>query len=123
VRFAPGVRFALGDWWAPLAGQRFDLVVSNPPYVAPGDPHLAALRHEPAAALVPARDGGDGLSALEAVVEGAARHLAPAGFLLLEHGHDQGEAVRALLARHGFAGATTRHDLAGWPRATGAGHP
>ncbi len=106
-----------GAWWEALAGeQRFDLALSNPPYIAGGDPHLPALRHEPTLALTP---GGDGLDALRAIVAGAAAHLHPGGWLLLEHGHDQAEPVQALLRQHGFAAVETRRDLAGWPRCTG----
>jgi release factor glutamine methyltransferase len=117
ARLGLAVQWLAGDWWQPLAGRRFDLVVSNPPYIAAADPHLPALRHEPAAALV---SGPDGLDDLRAVIAGAAGHLAPGGWLLLEHGHDQGAAVRALLTRHGLAGAVTRQDLAGLDRCSGA---
>ncbi len=103
----------LGDWWAPLAGRRFDLVVSNPPYIASGDPHLAALTHEPATALTP---GGDGLQALHHLIAGASDHLLQGGCLLLEHGHDQAEAVRSAMASAGFGLIETRTDLAGLPR-------
>lgn len=106
-----------GHWWDGLAGQHFHLALSNPPYIRPDDPHLAALRHEPQIALTP---GGDGMGALQAVIQGAATHLAPGGWLLLEHGHDQAPGVRTLLAKHGFSGVQTRHDLAGLPRCTGA---
>jgi release factor glutamine methyltransferase len=106
-----------GDWWRPLAGERFDLVVSNPPYVAARDPHLPALRHEPAAALVA---GNDGLDDLRQIVGGALDHLQPGAWLLLEHGHDQGEILRSLLHRHGLQQAVTRRDLAGLDRCTGA---
>jgi len=116
-RLALDVAFAPGSWWAALAGQRFDLVLSNPPYIAGGDPHLAALQHEPALALTP---GGDGLDALREIVGGAAPHMAPGAWLLLEHGYDQAGAVQALLREHGFESVSTRHDLAGQPRCTGA---
>jgi release factor glutamine methyltransferase len=111
------VRWQQGDWWQPLTGEVFDLVVSNPPYIAEGDPHLPALRHEPQPALV---SGPDGLDDLRRIVEGAAAHLAPGGWLLLEHGHHQGPAVRELLTRHGLADAATRTDLAGLDRCSGA---
>jgi release factor glutamine methyltransferase len=107
-------------WWAALAGERFDLVLSNPPYIAGGDPHLPALRHEPTLALTP---GGDGLDALRAIVAGAGPHLRPGGWLLLEHGHDQADAVQALLRAQGFESVETRHDLAGQPRCTGGRRP
>lgn len=117
ARLALGVEFVHGDWWAPFAGRRFGLALSNPPYVAGADPHLAALAHEPRAALTPE---GDGLAALQAIVAGAPPHLLPGAWLLLEHGHDQGDAVRALLATCGFVAPQTRPDLAGMPRCTGA---
>jgi release factor glutamine methyltransferase len=110
------VQWLAGSWWQPLDGRRFDLVLSNPPYVAGGDPHLAALRHEPLQAL---SDGGDGLSDLRAIVADAPAHLTGCGWLLLEHGHDQAEAVREMLLDRGFEHVTTRHDLAGRPRCTG----
>jgi release factor glutamine methyltransferase len=112
--------FAQGDWWRAVAGQRFALVVSNPPYIAAGDPHLVALHHEPQLALTP---GGDGLDALRAIVTGAPRHLLPGAWLLLEHGHDQASAVSTLLAAAAFEPAQTRADLAGLPRCTGARWP
>jgi release factor glutamine methyltransferase len=120
ARLGLPVEWHLGDWWQPLQGQRFHLVVSNPPYVAEDDPHLAALRHEPLAALTP---GGDGLSALSAIVEGAAAHLHDGGWLLLEHGHEQADAVRGLLADAGFEAVQTRADLAGRPRCGGGRRP
>ncbi len=107
------VEWLLGDWWQPLAGRRFEMVLSNPPYIAADDPDLGALGHEPQLALTP---GGDGLSALRAVAAGAARHLVAGGWLLVEHGHEQGEAVSALLRAAGFAAVQTRADLAGRPR-------
>lgn len=111
------VRFVHGDWWAPLAGARFAVAVSNPPYVAGDDPHLAALRHEPRGALTPE---GDGLDALRRVIAGAPGHLHHGGWLMLEHGHDQAAAVQQLLKDAGFANPETRLDLAGMPRCTGA---
>jgi len=109
------------DWWSGLsAGAQFDLVVSNPPYIHSADPHLSDLTHEPLASLTP---GGDGLSALQHIVAGAARHLVPGAWLLLEHGHDQAQATQAMLQRAGFDTAQTRHDLAGLARCTGAGWP
>ena len=107
----------LGDWWAPLAGRRFGLAISNPPYVAALDPHLAALGHEPQLALTP---GGDGLDALRRLVASAPQHLLPGAWLLLEHGHDQADAVSKLLRAQGFGPPQTRRDLAGLPRCTGA---
>jgi release factor glutamine methyltransferase len=117
ARLGLAVEFAAGDWWQAVPRRRFGLAVANPPYVAAGDPHLAALRHEPQAALTP---GGDGLDALRTIVDGAPAHLEPGAWLLLEHGHDQAEAVCALLSARGFVGARTRTDLAGLPRCSGA---
>jgi release factor glutamine methyltransferase len=109
------VAFMEGDWFVPLAGTRFHAIVSNPPYVAAGDPALAALAHEPFAALVA---GADGLEALSAVATGACAHLLPRGRLVLEHGAGQGAAVRELLRAAGFADVETRRDLAGHERAS-----
>ncbi|HUS25659.1 MAG TPA: peptide chain release factor N(5)-glutamine methyltransferase [Candidatus Binatia bacterium] len=99
---------------------RFDLILSNPPYIAEGDPHLSDLAFEPAIALT---SGPDGLRELRAVVGGARAHLATGGWLLVEHGHDQGAAVRALFAQAGFEAIETRRDLAGHERATGGRAP
>ena len=114
------VEFVAGSWWQGLSGRRFDLAVSNPPYVASQDPHLQALRHEPLEALTP---GGDGLSALHAIIDGAPAHLVPGGWLLLEHGHDQAPMVRRHLQATGFVQCETRQDLAGLPRCTGGRWP
>jgi len=111
------LRLALGDWWGAVPGGRFGLAVCNPPYVAAGDPHLAALRHEPAMALTPG--GNDSLQALRTVILGAPLHLWPGAWLLLEHGHDQADAVQALLRANGFGDVQTRADLAGLPRCSG----
>lgn len=111
------VQTAQGDWWAAAGRARFGLAVSNPPYIASGDPHLAALGHEPLSALT---SGDDGLNALRQLIEGAPAHLEPGAWLLLEHGHDQADAVQALLRAHGFGTPQTRCDLAGLPRCTGA---
>ena len=112
--------FALGSWWHALPGQRFHIVVSNPPYIAAGDPHLPSLRHEPLAALTP---GGGGLAALEAIAVDAGSHLHAGGWLLLEHGHDQAGAVAERLRGNGFLDVSTRIDLAGLPRCTGGRWP
>jgi release factor glutamine methyltransferase len=120
TRLALDIEFIAGSWWMPLPGRRFDLVVGNPPYIAGGDPHLAALTHEPLLALTPS---GDGLDALRAIVDGAPGHLNTAGWLLLEHGHDQADAVRALLSARGFGEIETRRDLGGQARCTGGRRP
>lgn len=120
LRLALTVEFATGDWWQPLTGRQFDLALSNPPYVAGDDPHLAALVHEPRGALTPE---GDGLAALRRIVADAPPHLRSGAHLLLEHGHDQAAAVRQLLAERGFDSPSTRHDLAGLPRCSGARWP
>ncbi|MFG6465455.1 peptide chain release factor N(5)-glutamine methyltransferase [Roseateles sp. BYS87W] len=114
------VDWRLGSWFEPLAGQRFDLIVSNPPYIAGDDPHLPALRHEPLTALTP---GGDGLADLQHLVNGAPTHLQPGGWLLMEHGWDQAEPVAAALRAHGYRHPTLRRDLAGRARASGGQRP
>ncbi|PKO86525.1 MAG: peptide chain release factor N(5)-glutamine methyltransferase [Betaproteobacteria bacterium HGW-Betaproteobacteria-12] len=118
-RLGAAIECLAGDWYAPVAGRRFDLIVSNPPYIAAGDPHLAGdgLPYEPQSALT---DGGDGLACLRRIVAGAAAHLQPGGWLLLEHGHDQGAACRNLLTAAGFQSAFTHPDLAGSDRVSGA---
>lgn len=110
------VHFERGDWYAACAGRRFDLIVSNPPYVAEDDAHLLSLKCEPRSALTP---GGDGLSALRTIVAEAPHHLLHGGSLLVEHGADQGAAVRTLFEQAGFRDIETRRDLAGLERATG----
>lgn len=114
------VDFARGSWWQALPGQRFHVVVSNPPYIAAGDPHLPALRHEPLSALSP---GGDGLAALDAIATEAGGHLHAGAWLLLEHGYDQAGAVAELLRAQGFVDIATKIDLAGLPRCTGGRWP
>jgi release factor glutamine methyltransferase len=116
-RLGLAVEWIESNWWGALAKRRFDLIVSNPPYIADGDAHLAALHHEPLLALTA---GGDGLDALRHIAASAAQHLSPGGWLLLEHGYDQAEAVSALLRSRGLHEVQTRHDLAGHPRCTGA---
>lgn len=117
VRLGLEVEFLHGDWYAPLAGRRFDIIVSNPPYVAPDDPCLMGdgLRCEPRTALA-AADAG--LADLRTITAGAVTHLSAGGWLLLEHGADQGAAVRALLTDAGFTTIETHADLAGHPRVT-----
>jgi release factor glutamine methyltransferase len=116
------IRFALSDWYTAVAGQRFDLIVSNPPYVAGADSHLAEgdVRHEPRAALTP---GGDGLSALRILIAAAPEYLSVNGHLLVEHGHDQGVAVRQLFADAGFTGIVAQRDLAGILRVVAGQRP
>jgi len=119
ARLGARVRTLHGDWYGALPpGERYDLIVSNPPYIASGDPHLGQgdLRHEPRGALT---DGADGLSALARIVQGAPARLRPGGALWLEHGWDQAQAVRGLLARAGFRGVESRRDLAGIERISG----
>ncbi|MFN4121030.1 peptide chain release factor N(5)-glutamine methyltransferase [Acidovorax sp.] len=112
------VRFALSNWLADVDGVEgtFDAIVSNPPYIPSADPHLAALTHEPLQALA---SGADGLDDIRAIVAQAPTRLAPGGWLLLEHGYDQAEAVQALLKAHGFHQVHSRSDLAGIARCTG----
>ena len=111
------VRWHGGDWWQALdPALRFNLAVTNPPYVAPDDSHLVALRHEPRAALV-AQSGG--LADIEAIVAGAPARLHAHGWLLIEHGFEQADAVCERLLRAGFTGVKTRPDLAGQPRVSG----
>lgn len=119
-RLALPVEFLEGDWWQAVGERRFDLAVANPPYIAAGDPHLPALRHEPQAALV---SGADGADDLRRIVARAPAHLRPGGWLLLEHGFDQAELVCALLVAGGFEAVQTRRDLAGRPRASGGRSP
>jgi release factor glutamine methyltransferase len=118
-RLGTTISFAAGSWWDAVDNALFDLVLSNPPYVAGADPHLAALRHEPLAALTP---GGDGLDAQRHIIGGASGHLAPDAWLLVEHGYDQADAVQTLLGAHGFSAIATRVDLSGQPRCTGGRH-
>jgi release factor glutamine methyltransferase len=110
----------VGSWYAPLASQTFDLIVSNPPYVADGDAHLAQLPHEPISALVA---GKDGLDDLRQIVTQATHHLKPGAWLLLEHGFDQAQAVQDILANQGFLSVQSRPDLAGILRCTGGQWP
>ncbi|WOB07471.1 peptide chain release factor N(5)-glutamine methyltransferase [Piscinibacter gummiphilus] len=119
-RLGLDIRFRLGDWWQGLEGERFDLVVSNPPYIALGDEHLPALRHEPTLALT---SGADGLDALRTIVDGAPHHLTSAGWLLVEHGHDQAQAMGELLLAAGFGDVQTCKDLAGIGRCSGGQWP
>lgn len=105
-----------GSWFEPVAARQFDLIVSNPPYIAEDDEHLQALGFEPKQALT---SGKDGLDDLRLIISKASLHLTAGGWLLLEHGHDQAAAVSGLLQAHGFSQITTRIDLGGNPRCTG----
>jgi release factor glutamine methyltransferase len=117
-RHRANIRFLQSNWYDALSGERFDIIVANPPYIVAGDAHLSQgdLRFEPVNALT---DHADGLSALRAIIEGAPAHLVPGGFLLMEHGYDQAPAVRDLLAQHGFRQVQSWHDLAGIERVSG----
>lgn len=112
------VRILEGNWFCELGQERFDLIVSNPPYVAEGDPHLSQgdLRYEPDWALTA---GGAGLECIESIVASAPAHLAANGMLLLEHGYDQAQACRDLLSKTGFVGVFSLPDLAGILRVSG----
>ena len=120
-RHAPGriewLHEASADWYAPLAGRRFDLLVSNPPYIAADDPVLTGegLRFEPRGALTPE---GDGFAALLTLINGAPGHLQAGGWLALEHGANQGEQTRQALVARGFTHVTSHRDLAGRERIT-----
>ncbi len=108
------LRLVSGDWLAPLSGA-FHVIAANPPYVADGDPHLNDLRHEPRAALAAGPDGLDDLRRISAAAPG---HLLPGALLALEHGYDQGAAVRQLLEARGFVAVQTHQDLASQERVT-----
>jgi release factor glutamine methyltransferase len=117
------VRFLQSDWFKALAaGERFELIASNPPYIAAGDAHLSQgdLRFEPAGALT---DHADGLSALRSIVDGSPAYLVPGGWLLMEHGYDQAAAVRGLLDGAGYTEVQSWRDLAGIERVTGGRCP
>jgi release factor glutamine methyltransferase len=110
-------RVLRSHWFSAVEGQRFDLILSNPPYIASSDPHLVEgdVRFEPSSALV---SGADGLDDLRLIVSQAPAHLEAGGWLLLEHGYDQGAAVRELLLEHGFEQIQTRRDLGDHERIT-----
>jgi release factor glutamine methyltransferase len=112
------VRFAQSDWFGALAGERYDLIVSNPPYIAAADAHLAQgdVRFEPRTALA---SGADGLDDIRSIVAQAQEHLDPGGWLLLEHGYDQAAQLRELMSQAGFAEVFSACDLAGIERVTG----
>ncbi len=116
------IEFREGNWCAPLGNERFDLIAANPPYVATADPRWQSdeLRFEPPAALV---SGADGLNALRAIITQAPDYLRPGGWLLLEHGYDQGEAVPALLRARGFVAVSDHRDAAGISRTSSGRWP
>ena len=114
------VRFVQGSWLAAIPGEQFQVIVSNPPYIAENDPHLEALGHEPRSALTA---GADGLDDLRRIIANAPDHLMAGGWLLLEHGHDQAAAVRGLLRDAGFSAVNSRTDLAGIERCSGGQLP
>jgi len=116
------VRFLHSDWFSAVKGETFDLIVSNPPYIADGDRHLSEgdLRFEPSGALT---DFADGLSALKALIKGAPQHAAAGTWLLMEHGYDQAEAVRKLLSSAGYTEVASWQDLAGIERVSGGRVP
>jgi len=117
TKFKLTIDFRHGRWFEPVAGERFELVLANPPYIANGDPHLPDLRHEPRGALV---SGADGLDAIREIVTSVGAFLRPGGWLLLEHGMGQEAAVRSLLGAAGLESVTSWSDLAGIARVTGA---
>ena len=119
TRLGLAVQFALGNWLHGVVGQ-FDVIVSNPPYIAGADPHLAALRYEPLQALA---SGADGLDDIRAIVAQAPARLRPGGWLLLEHGWDQAKAVQALLRAAGWTQVQSRKDLGGIARCSGGQWP
>ena len=120
-RHGVNIRFREGDWYAPLGDERFDLIVSNPPYVVAGDPHLQqnGLPFEPIQALTDGIVGGDGLACIRRLIDGASAHLRTGGWLLMEHGYDQAVEVRRLLAQAGFDEVASWRDSAGIERVSG----
>ena len=125
ARHGVAVRFVEGDWFAPLGDERFDLVVSNPPYVVEGDPHLQlnGLPFEPRGALTDGVAGGDGLACIRRIIAGAPAHLRAGGWLLMEHGYDQAVEVRGLLLAAGFVDVASWRDDAGIERVSGGRWP
>ena len=116
VRHGLEIELRHGRWLEAVDGELFDLIICNPPYVAAGDPHLEALRHEPQSALVA---GADGLDAIREIVRAAPAHLLRGGRLLIEHGAGQDAAVRKLLVTQGLEEVSSWPDLAGIPRVSG----
>jgi len=124
-RHGVNIRFLEGDWYEPLAGERFDIIVSNPPYVAEGDPHLQqnGLPFEPQRALTDGVAGGNGLACIRSIIAGAAGHLRTGGWLLMEHGYDQAVEVSRLLVEAGFADVASWKDGASIERVSGGKVP
>ncbi|MBS1229725.1 MAG: protein-(glutamine-N5) methyltransferase, release factor-specific [Proteobacteria bacterium] len=124
-RHGTSLRFVEGDWYRPLGDERFDLIVSNPPYVAAGDPHLAndGLPFEPQVALTDGVAGGDGMACIDAIVAGARDHLLPGGWLLIEHGYDQAVKARESMAAAGFLKVDSWRDEASIARVSGGQNP
>jgi release factor glutamine methyltransferase len=125
IRHGAAVRFVEGDWFVPFGDERFDLVVSNPPYVVEGDPHLQlnGLPFEPRGALTDGITGGDGLACIRRIVAAAPAHLRAGGWLLMEHGYDQAVEVRGLLLAAGFIDVASWRDDAGIERVSGGRWP
>jgi release factor glutamine methyltransferase len=119
-RLALPVQFHAGSWLDAVPDQRFDAIVTNPPYIADNDPHLVALTHEPLSALTA---GADGLDEIKTIIKDAPRAMVPGGWLLIEHGFDQAEAVRSLLQAAGFEQVSSRTDLAAIERCSGGQWP
>jgi release factor glutamine methyltransferase len=124
-RHSAEIRFLEGDWFDPLGEERFDLIVSNPPYVADGDPHLQqnGLPFEPQGALSDGVRGGDGMACIRTLIQGARKHLSPGGWLLIEHGYDQAVEARDLLRAAGFAEIASWRDGAAIERVSGGRQP
>jgi release factor glutamine methyltransferase len=120
-RLGLAVQFHAGSWLSPFTkGPMFDAIVSNPPYITTDDAHLASLTNEPLSALA---SGHDGLDDLRTIVRQAPHHLKPGGWLLLEHGYDQAQAVQDLLGNAGFTHVQSHADLAGILRCSGGRWP
>ena len=125
ARHGAQIRLLEGDWYAPLGEERFDLIVSNPPYVADGDQHLQlnGLPFEPQSALTDGVAGGDGLACIRILVAGAQNHLLPDGWMLIEHGYDQAVKVRVILRAAGFENVASWRDSAAIERVSGGRQP
>ena len=121
VQHGANIRFLEGSWYAPLGGERFDIVVSNPPYIVAGDPHLLndGLPFEPREALTDGVLGGNGMACIRELIDGAPSHLSHGGWILIEHGYDQAVEVRELLQKAGFSGVGSWLDAAAIDRVSG----